>query len=124
LSHKKKVRNNDLVLTTVYKERRCPSCRKKKDDVIHFLHKNILHSKIILELLLCKDCIVKNRNEIIEKKAKNHFYLIPIFNTMLKAIDFVPEELSIDQIAELMNENSKKVEVEKEKLIEDKESVS
>ena len=119
---KKRIRNNDLVLTTVHHNKKCPSCKTNKGNVIHFLHKNVLKEKRLLEFFICSDCVKTTRQRIIIDKAKDHFYLIPIFNSMLQAAGIVPEELSIDQIAELVNSEQK--DIEGEKVDENKESLS
>jgi protein-arginine kinase activator protein McsA len=94
---KKTERTNDLVSTTLHNNSYCPSCRKLKNTVIHFIHKDVLHNKRRIELLLCENCIDDYKQQIIRDKNKNLFSFIPILNTMLKAVGKF-EEKSLEQL--------------------------
>jgi hypothetical protein len=118
---KKTERTNDLVSTTMHNNTQCPSCRKVGDVVIHFLHKDVLHNKRRLELLLCVECIDKHKQEIIQSKDKKFFHLIPMLNSMLQSVgrfeektleqlesefEIIPEEV---KEGEIINENTKSI---------------
>jgi hypothetical protein len=114
-NRRKKTENKkDLVSITLYKDRKCPSCGERKDVVIHFLHKDTLRNKRIMELLLCEDCVVSHRKEIVEKKDKRFFALIPILNSMLKEVGIF-DEVNKKDLVEYIEEN-KKNEVTQEKI--------
>jgi len=98
---KNKKRPKDLVLTNILNNRKCPACKKLKEIVIHFIHKDILHNKRKIELLLCEDCCMLYKNEIIKNKDKQYMHLVPILNSMLKTMGKF-EEKTIEQIKEEM----------------------
>jgi|WetSurMetagenome_2_1015567.scaffolds.fasta_scaffold910679_2 hypothetical protein len=110
---KKVQRSNDLVLLTIKKDHRCPSCRKTKDQVIHFIHKNKLTGKRVIELLMCKDCILLYRKEALEKKDAKLLPFVPIFNSMLKSIgEYIePEEIE-KQVENLMKDDTNIIDAE------------
>lgn len=103
---KKSENKKDLVSITLYKNRKCPSCGDRKDVVVHFLHKDTLRNKRIMELLLCEDCVVSHRKEIVDKKDKRFFALIPILNSMLKETGRF-EEVDEKDLVEYANEIGK-----------------
>lgn len=94
---KKVERNNDLVSKIIHKNRKCPSCGVVKPQVVHFLHKDILRDKRLLELMLCEDCIEKSRKEILETKNKRMYPLVPVLNSMLQVFGKF-EEKSTEQL--------------------------
>ncbi len=89
--------DNNLILTNTLYDRKCPSCGNLKSKLVHFVHKDVFKNKRILELLLCEDCLIAHKQQIIEKKDKKFFYLVPILNSMLKAIGRF-EEKSLEQL--------------------------
>ena len=101
MKKKQKSRPKDIVLTNIIKNKRCPVCKKEKEQVIHFIHKDYLRNKRILELFLCEDCCIAHKNEIIKNNDKQYMQFVPILNSMLKAVGKF-EEKTVEQIKKEM----------------------
>lgn len=99
--NKKRISPKNIVITNILNNKKCPVCRKVKEKVIHFTHKDKLRNKIKIELLLCEDCCLLYKHEIVKTKDKNYLYLVPILNSMLKEVGQF-EEKTVEQIQEEM----------------------
>ena len=93
----KSIKDKNVVIAHIINDKVCPSCKKEKQKLVHFLHKDTFKNKRILELLLCEDCLIMHKQRILEKKDKRFFYLVPILNTMLKVVGRF-EEKTLEQL--------------------------